>query len=116
MQVLKYLPYKPPSPFGEEDGFSADAESGSPFQTESSDGMFESEVSTDSSDAFDVEEEVKEPVKRKKKTETPNDDDDDIEDIISSWGSGRLMSYGYTTRIDSLNQKADQSLLGGSSW
>jgi hypothetical protein len=89
VQVLKYLPYKPPSPFGEEDGFSADAESGSPFQTESSDGMFESEVSTDSSDAFDVEEKVKEPVKRKKKTETPNDDDndDDIEDIISSWGS-----------------------------
>lgn len=89
VQVLKYLPYKPPSPFGEEDGFSVDVESGSPFQTESSDDMFESEVSTDSSDAFDVEEEeeVKKPVKRKKKTETPNDDVDDIEDIISSWGS-----------------------------
>lgn len=86
VQVLKYLPYKPASPFGEEDGFSASEESGSPFQAESSGDMFDADVAT-AVDSFE-EEEVKEPVKRKKKQEVPDDDDDDdIEDIISSWGS-----------------------------
>lgn len=88
VQVIKYLPYKPPSPFGEEEGFSADDESGSPFGEESSDDMFDSEESGSSNDFDDeeIEEKVKEPSKRKKKAEVVDDeDDDDIEDIIASW-------------------------------
>jgi len=85
VQVKKYIPYKPASPFDEEeDGFIADEESDSPFQVDDSDSGFESDSFDD-----DAEEEVKEPVKRKKKnTIADNDDDDeDIEDIIASWST-----------------------------
>jgi hypothetical protein len=88
VQVKKYVPYKPASPFDEEDGFSADEESGSPFASDDSDGGFEAEDTPKAkpeADPFD-DEEVKEPVKRKKKNDISDDDDDDIEDIISSWG------------------------------
>lgn len=88
VQVKKYVPYKPASPFDEEDGFSADEESGSPFASDDSDGGFEAEDTPKAkpeADPFD-DEEVKEPVKRKKKNNISDDDDDDIEDIISSWG------------------------------
>ena len=90
VQVLKYLPYKPPSPFGEEEGFNADEEAASPFKEESSnaDNMFEAEETTSEDDPF--ADEVEEPVKRKsKKASDDDDDDDDIEDIISSWGSDK---------------------------
>jgi hypothetical protein len=89
VQVLKYLPYKPPSPFGEEEGFNADEEGASPFKEESSDAdnMFEAEETTSEDDPF--ADEVEEPVKRKSKKASDDDDDDDIEDIISSWGSDK---------------------------
>ena len=90
VQVLKYLPYKPPSPFDAEEGFSADENSGSPFESNDGDDMFESEdtpkPAADPDPFDDEEEEVKEPVKRKKKKDETPDDDDDIADIIDVWG------------------------------
>lgn len=85
VQVLKYLPYKPPSPFGEEEGFSADETSASPFKEENSgsDNMFESEETAATND------EIEEPVKRTGKNEEATDDEEDIEDIIASWGSDK---------------------------
>jgi hypothetical protein len=88
VQVLEYLPYKPPSPFGEEEGFSADDASSNPFKEENpkADDMFEAEETPSETDPF--ADEVEEPVKRKNKEE-PTDDEEDIEDIISSWGNGK---------------------------
>ena len=91
VQVKKYIPYKPASPFEvEEDGFTADEREGSssPFTADDSDDGFESST-TSEPDPFDDEDEepIKEPVKRKKKKDIVEEDDDDIEDIISSWGS-----------------------------
>lgn len=88
VQVLKYLPYKPPSPFDAEEGFSANENSDSPFESNDSDEMFEAKDAPKAAEAdpFDDEEEVKEPVKRKKKKDEKPDDDDDIADIIDVWG------------------------------
>ena len=90
VQVKKYIPYKPASPFEvEEDGFTVDEGSSSPFTAVDSDDGFESSTTSepDPFDNEDEEEPVKEPVKRKKKKDIVEEDDDDIEDIISSWGS-----------------------------
>lgn len=82
VQVLEYVPYKAPSPFDEEDGFTSDEDSSNPF--ESADEEVEEKPEADPFDD-DEEEEVKEPVKRKKKKDD-DDDEDDIEDIIANWG------------------------------
>lgn len=89
VQVKKYVPYKPASPFAEEDGFSVDEKSGSPFASDDSEGGFEAEDTPKAkpeADPFDEEDEVKEPVKRKNKKEDISDDDDAIADIIDVWG------------------------------
>lgn len=80
VQVLNYVPYKAPSPFDEEDGFTADQDSSNPFESVDAEVKEKPEA-----DPFDDEEEVKEPVKRKKKKDD-DDDEDDIEDIIANWG------------------------------
>lgn len=92
VQVLKYLPYKPASPFEEADGFVAD-EVKSMFSAaeEDDDDVFEAEGQiTKQPDLFDEDEEeeaeVAEPVKRKKKKEAAPADDEEMADIIDIWG------------------------------
>ena len=89
VQVLKYIPYKPLSPFGEEEGFNADETSANPFEKENSnaDKLFEAEETPSKADPF--AETVEEPVKRANKNQEPTDDEEGIEDIIASWGSDK---------------------------
>ena len=89
VQVLKYLPYKPPSPFGKEEGFSADEKSDNPFdeQTSDDDDMFEAKETSSGADPF--VDEIEEPVKRANKNEEATDEEENIEDIIASWGSDK---------------------------
>lgn len=91
VQVLKYLPYKPASPFEEADGFTADQTKSMFSAAEDDDDMFEAEGQiTKQPDLFDddeeEEEEVVEPVKRKKKKEAAPADDEEMADIIDIWG------------------------------
>ena len=90
VQVLKYLPYKPASPFDEADGFTAD-QSKSLFTAAEDDDMFEGEGQiTKQPDLFDDAEdevsEVAEPVKRKKKKEAAPAVEEEMADIIDIWG------------------------------
>ena len=90
VQVLKYLPYKPASPFEEAEGFTADdAKSMFTAATNDDDDVFEAEGQiTKQPDLFDEDEaeEVAEPVKRKKKKEAAPADDEEMADIIDIWG------------------------------
>ena len=92
VQVLKYLPYKPASPFEEADGFVADdAKNMFSAAEEDDDDVFEAEGQiTKQPDLFDEDEEeeaeVAEPVKRKKKKEAAPADDEEMADIIDIWG------------------------------
>jgi hypothetical protein len=89
VQVLKYLPYNPPSPFSKEEGFSADEKSDNPFveQTSDDDDMFEAKETSSGADPF--VDEIEEPVKRANKNEEATDEEENIEDIIASWGSDK---------------------------
>ena len=86
VQVLKYLPYKPPSPFGKEEGFSADEKSDNPFDEQNADTVEAKETSSETDPFTD---EVEEPVKRTNTNEEDTNDEEDIEDIIASWGSNK---------------------------
>lgn len=81
VQVIKYVPYEAPSPFGKEEGFSVDDVAATPFGVDKSGDGFEAD---DDNDDDDVEE-VKTPSKRKNQKPQADDDDDDIEDLISDW-------------------------------
>ena len=81
VQVIKYVPYEAPSPFGKEEGFSVDDGAATPFGVDNSGDGFEAD---DDNDDDDVEE-VKTPSKRKNQKPQADDDDDDIEDLISDW-------------------------------
>ena len=83
VQVTEYIPYKSPSPFDVESGFTAvDAPA-----AESAEDMF--------GDLVEAEEEVEEveaavepePVKRQKKKDGPKPDEEDLSSIIDEWGS-----------------------------
>lgn len=91
VQVLKYLPYKPPSPFGEEDGFTA-GDATDMFAEEAGEDMFATEETPKKAepagqlDLFDEPEEVAAPVKRKSKKAAAPVKDEDIADIVGLWG------------------------------
>lgn len=83
VQVLEYVPYKPPSPFGEEEGFS-NGDQGVKVVN-----LFEEAEGSFSADDVADDDAAKPVSKRKsKKPQIDDDDDDDIEDIISAWGGG----------------------------
>ena len=86
VQVLKYLPYKPPSPFGKEEGFSADEKSDNPFDEQNADTV---EAKETSAEADPFADEIEEPVKRTNTNEEDTNGEEDIEDIIASWGSDK---------------------------
>jgi len=92
VQVLKYIPYKPPSPFETAEGFTADDTKSMFAKTDAADkNMLEAEGQiTKQLDLFvdDEEEqpEIIEPVKRKKKKEIAPAEDEAMADIIDIWG------------------------------
>lgn len=76
VQVLDYIPYKAPSPFEVESGFTA----------------VDAPVAESAEDIFgglaEEEDEVEsEPVKRQKKKDDPKPDEEDLSSIIDEWGS-----------------------------
>jgi len=91
VQVIKYIPYTPPSPFEkEEDGFTVDQAPA----VEHEDNPFAQPVEEDDEeeeedDSFDDEdeelEEVKEPKKAKSKKEKVPADDEETSEIIGMW-------------------------------
>jgi hypothetical protein len=89
VQVLKYLPYNPPSPFSKEEGFSVDEKSENPFDEQNSDDDDMFEAKETSSKAAPFADEVEEPVKRTNKNEEATDEEENIEDIIASWGGDK---------------------------
>ena len=89
VQVLKYLPYNPPSPFSKEEGFSVDEKSENPFDEQNSDDDDMFEAKETSSKAAPFVDEIEEPVKRTNKNEEATDEEENIEDIIASWGGDK---------------------------
>jgi hypothetical protein len=80
VQVINYIPYSSPSPFGAEEGFTQ------------GDSAEEEEVEENVADIFaadDSEDEVAvaEPTKRAKKKAPTPPVDDDLSDVIDEWGS-----------------------------
>ena len=75
VQVIDYLPYTSPSPFGMEEGYTQ------------GDTVEEVEESADNIFAEEEEVAVAEPVKRPKKKAATPPPDDDLSDVIDEWGS-----------------------------
>ena len=82
VQVTNYLPYQTTSPFGVEEGFSANA------TPEEDDNIFGEVSEEEVVEAAPEEKPIKEPAKKAKKKEeaTPSTSDDLVSAVFEEWG------------------------------